>query len=153
MFRGFNLKSYYTLFRTTTRPELKEFTCHTRAISRGPQETLMPRNSHSDSREPSISKQTVKRGFSTRLAEYATSQGAHLVLCSSTSDIKEVCRCASMHLDDVHRCHCQASSIHHAAYLTIQSNVIQIGLCCCHISAPGATVNHAGSSESYFLQT
>jgi hypothetical protein len=70
--------------------------------------------------------------------------GGDLALCGGASNVQEVGGGAPMHLDDVHGGHGQASPVHHAPYLSIQPDVIQVCLGGCHISVQGGSGYQGG---------
>ena len=56
--------------------------------------------------------------------------GAHLLSGSTSTNVQEVCRAATLELDDVHRGHGKASAVHHAPNVTIESDVVETDSCC-----------------------
>jgi len=59
----------------------------------------------------------------------------HLVLTSSSSDIQEVGWVAAFELDNIHCGHSEASTVHHAADVASETNVVEVVLSCYHFSS------------------
>ena len=64
----------------------------------------------------------------------------HLLLRGVASDVQEVGWGAAMHLDDVHGRHGQPRSIHHAADVAVQADVVQVVLPSSYFPAQASTV-------------
>ena len=69
-----------------------------------------------------------KDAFDVRVRGNDLERLGHLLGGGTAAHIKEVCRLGAVKLDDVHRGHREACTVHHAANLAIKRDVVQVEL-------------------------
>src|ERR1700757_3521453 len=66
-----------------------------------------------------------ENGFHIGVAEQNAERVLHLLFGGPTTHIQEIRRAAATQLDDVHRGHCEASAVDHAADGAVELDVVQ----------------------------